>query len=354
MLSRIIPQDKKKSLRVVILTPFRGPGNLPAIYCTPEEPGRIRGYIEFTTIEDFKAGDLDLYFRVKSRARWTRRRGEATVVYNSKEVLQKDFHQFLLKHDRPGVVAAGMFRFDFEETLNPHTPSSIQGRRNWLTYRFAATVHRGFLQRNIVFKQDVWVFSTCVPSPRAGYLPTPHVFAGVWESHLPFTCSIPSENIQLGETVPLTIQLKPFIPSSGLFGQELVVVEAVVKMKQYTRLCHRRDTKNEKKIIVEMPVSHGWEASRSGMQRTILVNVPHAPRLSCTTITRPVRKTHCLKLVMRLKTASMADRHAKELRIEMPVNVTGPRPPTDTPADEELPPYSAVWEGGGDGEGDSD
>ncbi|KAF9126630.1 hypothetical protein BGW39_006473 [Mortierella sp. 14UC] len=351
MLSKLT-RDTTKTLQVVIRTPFRGPGNLPAIYCTPEEPGKIRGYIQLTTTEDIKAKDLDLYFRVKSFARWARHYGESTVVYRSKKVLHKNFHQFPIKHERPGVISPGTIRFDFEEVLNPHTPSSIHGRRNWLTYRFTATLHRGFFQRNMVFKQDVWVFSTCVPSPRAGYLPPPHVFAGVWESHLPFTCSIPNENVQLGETVPLTIQFRPFVRSSGLFGQELAVVDAVVKMKQYTRLWHKRNVKNEKKVVVDMPVTHGWVPSKDGMQRTIMVNIPFAPRLSCTTMTEPIRKTHCLKLIMRLKAASMSDRHTKELRIEMPIHVTGPRPPTDhdTPA-EELPPYSAVWQGG---DGDSD
>jgi hypothetical protein len=63
-------RDKKLSLQVYILTPFRGPGNLPAIYGTPEEPPKIRGYVELITKEDVKASDLDLYFRVKSHARW--------------------------------------------------------------------------------------------------------------------------------------------------------------------------------------------------------------------------------------------------------------------------------------------
>ncbi|KAF9137941.1 hypothetical protein BGX30_009760 [Mortierella sp. GBA39] len=348
-----LTQDKKKSLQVVILTPFRGPGNLPAIYGTPEEPPKVRGYVELITTEDIKTGDLDLYFRVKSYARWARQRGEMTVVYRSKEVLQKNFHQFPIKHERPGVISPGTVRFDFEEVLNRHTPSSIDGRRSWLNCRFAATLHRGFFHPNMTFKQDVWVFNTCIPSPQSGYLPPPHVFDGVWESHLPFTCSIPNENIQLGETVPLTIQFRPFIPSSGLVSQELVVVGAVVKMKQYTRLWNKRNVKTEKKVVIEMPVNQGWAPGKDGMQRTIMVNVPFAPRLSCTTITVPVQKTHRLKLIMRIKTASMSDRDAKELRIEMPVNITGPRPPTVHPTAEEeegeqLPSYSSVFEGGND------
>ena len=76
-----LTQDKKKSLKVIILTPFRGPGNLPAIYGTPEEPAKIRGYVEIITTEDIKAGDLDLYFRVKSYARWTSKFSSSCFYY---------------------------------------------------------------------------------------------------------------------------------------------------------------------------------------------------------------------------------------------------------------------------------
>lgn len=65
--------SKERSLQVVILTPYRGPGNLPAIFVTPDEPGKIRGYVELESTKDIKGEGLDLAFRVKSEARWTRK-----------------------------------------------------------------------------------------------------------------------------------------------------------------------------------------------------------------------------------------------------------------------------------------
>ncbi|KAG0202961.1 hypothetical protein BGX28_004594 [Mortierella sp. GBA30] len=350
MFSKIIRRDQSKSLRVVILTPFRGPGNLPAVFVTPEERGVIRGYLEFETAEDVKAGDLDLSFRVKSEARFSRQRGETRRVYHSKQVLQKEVWDVPIQHSRQGVVPAGRTHFDFDVSLDSQTPSSIRGRRGWLNYRFRATLHRGFPRFNVVFKQDVWIFSTCLPMPSLHFLPIPHVYSGIWESHLPFKVSIPNENIHLGQRVPMTVQFEPFVPSSGHSGEELVIVDATVKLKQYTRLWHRWNVKNEKKEVLELSVPYGWPKTAQGFERTILVDIPCAPRLSCTTFTQPVQKTHCLKMIMRIKTASMTDKEARELRVEMEVNVTGPRPPTDLPA-EELPPYSALWEG--DEEGDN-
>ncbi|KAF9941132.1 hypothetical protein BGZ67_005786 [Mortierella alpina] len=148
-----------------------------------------------------------------------------------------------------------------------------------------------------------------------------------------------TENIHLGQRLPMTVQFEPFVRASGHYGQELVIISAVVKLKQYTRLWHRRNVKNETKETLNVPVHHGWPQTARGFQRTIWVDLPHAPQLSCTTFTQPVQKTHRLKIIMNVKTSAMADRNAKEFRVEMEVNVTGPRPPTA----EGLPPYSAVW-----------
>lgn len=144
----------------------------------------------------------------------------------------------------------------------------------------------------------------------------PRTYSSVWNSYLPFICSLPSENIPLGQVVPLTIRFDPFLPSSGHYGQELVIISAIVKLKQYTRLWHRWNVKTETKEVLTLPVNHGWQQSANGMQRTILVDIPHAPRLSCTTYTRPVQKTHMMKLIMRVKTSTMTDEEARELRIE--------------------------------------
>ncbi|KAG0051765.1 hypothetical protein BGZ83_003329 [Gryganskiella cystojenkinii] len=350
MFSKIFSSDTEKSLRIVILTPYRGPGNLPAIYATPEERGRIQGYVEFMSNEDIKGDDLDLSFRVKSEGKWTRQKGQSRVPYHSKEVLQRQKWDIPISHSSRGVVTAGRTRFDFEVVLEQDTPSSIRGRRSWLNYRFEATLHRGFPRRNMAFRQDVWTFSTSLPLQNPDYIPHPLIYSGVWEDHLPFTCSIPRETVYLGQIVPMSIQFEPFVASSGHFGQELVVVSAVVKFKQYTRLWHRWDTKNETKEMLEMPIKTGWPQTAEGFQRTLLVQIPNAPQLSCTTFTKPVQKTHCLKLIMKVKTASMTDKEAKELRIEMRVGVTAPRP---EPPTEELPPYSARWEGNEDDEENS-
>ncbi|KAF9407910.1 hypothetical protein BGZ94_002522 [Podila epigama] len=345
--------EHERPLAVVVQTPFRGPGNLPAIYATPEEQGRITGYVEYNSADERKGEKLELYFRTKSEARWLRSYGQSVIVFHNKEILQMKTWKYDLPTTATGLIAAGKSRFDFEVILDPHCPSSIKGNRGWLNYRLRLTLRRKFPRRNIVTAQDVWVFSSCLPAPGPIYLPRePSVYSGIWEDRLPFTITLPATSIQLGEMLPVYVKFEPFLKTSGHLGQELIVVDAVIKLKQYTRLWHKWDVKTETKQVLEMPVNDGWPTTSDGFERMIEVPIPPAPRLSCTAITRVVRKTHCLKLIMHVHTNTSSAKEARELRIEMDVNITGPRPPTDI-VDEELPPYSLTWQGDDRGD-DSD
>ncbi|KAG0343377.1 hypothetical protein BG004_005359 [Podila humilis] len=340
MFTKVLSKEREKPLRIVVSTPFRGPGNLPAIHATPEAQGRITGYVEFDSSEDIKGGNMELYFRIKSEARWARHYGESTVVYHNKEVLQKETWNFDLARTPSGLVAAGKSKFDFDVMLEPHTPSSIKGQRGWLNYRLRLTLHRTFPRRNIEVVQDVWTFSTEMPAPGRTFLPLePSVCTGIWEEHLPFAVSYPGNAIMLGQNLPLTIKFEPFLKTSGHIGQDLIILDCVIKLKQYTKLWHRWDTKNETKEIFAIPVNEGWPVGPDGFERTIDIPIPPAPRLSCTTYTRVVRKTHTLKVIMHVRTNANSAKESKELRIETNVTLTGPRPSTDL-LPEDLPPYS--------------
>ncbi|KAF9158147.1 hypothetical protein DFQ26_007941 [Actinomortierella ambigua] len=334
-------KDEHRSLEVNIYTDYTGPFGLPAVYSTPEAPATIRGYVEFDCFEDFTAGDLDLHFRVKSEAKWDRHYGEAHVVYHSKEVLQEENFHYDLPHVKPGVVAAGRSKHEFEVQLQPLLPSSVKGSRGWLSYRFTATLHRPFPRRDIVFKQDIWCFNTIQNAASPDRIPEQLMSTGVWENCLPYSCCLPSEKVALGSLVPMTIRFDPFLQESGHFGQQLVVVSAVVKLKQYTYLWHKRDTYNEKKEALTLDVDDEWPSGSHGWERTIMVPITPAPRLSATTYTKPMRKTHKLKLIMKIRTNSQSDKEAKEFRVEMDVTMTAPRPPHELP-NEQLPKYSEL------------
>jgi hypothetical protein len=56
--------------KIVIHTPFRGPGNLPAVYTTPESGGVISGYVEYDSDSNYKAGEIEFSFRAKASAKW--------------------------------------------------------------------------------------------------------------------------------------------------------------------------------------------------------------------------------------------------------------------------------------------
>lgn len=149
--------------------------------------------------------------------------GETTVVYRNKDVLQAEKWDFELPHTRSGLIAAGKSQFEFEVTLDTHTPSSMKGKRGWLSYRLRATLRRSFPKRNIEVVQDVWTFSSSLPAPGPNHLPNePTEYNGIWEEHLPYLLSYPNKSIYLGQVLPLTIKFGPFLKTSGHVGQELV------------------------------------------------------------------------------------------------------------------------------------
>ncbi|KAG0237948.1 hypothetical protein BGW42_008048 [Actinomortierella wolfii] len=172
-------------------------------------------------------------------------------------------------------------------------------------------------------------------------IPDPLMDMGIWENCLPYNCSLPSQKVALGSLVPMTIRFDPFLQDSGLYGQELVVVSAIVKLKQYTYLWHKRDTYREKKEALTLEVNGEWPSGSHGWERTILVPITPAPSLSPTTFTKPMRKTHKLKLIMKIRTNTQSDKEAKEFRVEMDIIVSAPRPPHELPS-EQLPVYSEM------------
>jgi hypothetical protein len=124
----------------------------------------------------------------------------------------------------------------------------------------------------------------------------------------------------------LTAVIEPFRESSIYHGQELIVESAVVRLKQYTTLIEKRKIKNtsigttrrkDKKVIINLPVAaEEWPRTSEGITKTISVELPGARRLAASIETEPLIKTHSLKLIMKVRTNTMSEKEAKEIRAE--------------------------------------
>ncbi|KAF9285334.1 hypothetical protein BGZ88_009565 [Linnemannia elongata] len=338
-------KDSGKSIAIHFHTKELGPEGQPLYYHTPENPAVIKGHVEFRTVKETKGGDIDLTFEARAQAKWTEQHGKATISFNNLKRLQEQSWEIKLNHTNPKTIAPGVTRFDFEVQLDPGLPSSIEGTRGWFHYRFKAHIKRSFPHRDMAAKELVWVYSS---SLRANERHEPKIYKSLWNDVLPVTCTLPSDIFYQGQIVPLTVQFEPFLDNSIHRGQELIVVSAFIKMKQYTKLTDPKmlgKERNDKKTVFSLPVTEDWPQTNQGFTKTIMVELPGAKQLAAAIESGPVTKRHTLKLIMMVRTNMNTEKEAKELRVEMDVKITAPRPEhikDMAPAHAAPPPYQSI------------
>ncbi|KAF9331097.1 hypothetical protein BG006_006013 [Podila minutissima] len=324
-------KDSEKSIAVHFHNQQLGPDGQPLYFHTPEAPAVIKGYVEFRAAKDTNGDDIVFNFQARAESKWTEQHGKATITFHGLQIMQEQTWDIKLNHKKPKTIAAGVTRYEFEVELQPGLPASLEGKYGWFHYRFAAKLHRGFPHRNMAAKKLVWVYSSTLPDPRTlAVQPPPKVYKQVWNDVLPFSCSIPSDVLYQGQNLPIKVDFGPFLDDSILRGQELIVVSAVIKLKQYTTLIEKKklltSKRNRKKAVITLPVNDGWELSSQGFSRTLHVDIPDARTLAATLESDALRKRHTLKLIMMIRTNTTTEKEAKELRMEMDVQVTAPRP----------------------------
>ncbi|KAG0219933.1 hypothetical protein BGX33_011407 [Mortierella sp. NVP41] len=340
-------KDASKSITLHFHTQELGPKGQPLYYHTPETPAVIKGHVQFQTIKETTASDIVLTFEARAESKWSEEHGSANVSYNHKTRLQEKSWNVKLHRTSPNpkTITPGVTRYDFEIQLDPGLPPSIEGRRGWFHYRFKAHMRRAFPYRDMAVKQLVWVYSS---SLRAGEQLEPRIYKQVWSDILPVACILSSDVMYQGQVVPLTIKVDPFLENSIHKGQGLVIVSAIVKMKQYTILRDPRvldKKRTEKKAVFILPLTENWPQTSEGFTRTIMVDIPSARELAAGIESVPVTKTHKLKLIMMVRTNMSTEKEAKELRFEMDVKITSPRPEhmrDMSPGYADPPPYQSL------------
>ncbi|KAF9168899.1 hypothetical protein BGX21_011069 [Mortierella sp. AD011] len=217
------------------------------------------------------------------------------------------------------------------------TPSAIKGAVSFecnydckgsniiIQYTALAKVRwsiRKFPSVNLVREQVVWVLNSALPRPERPLIDTPTQmtrYNGVLMKTVPYICIIPSNVIYLGQQVPITIKISPA-------ESAVQVLTGVIKLKQYTTLNVRGGEKSSKKELLNVALKNGWPQAEAGnsWQRTIVVPVPGFPQVTPSISSPMITKSHILKLILDARIGMNG--HRSELRVEMPVTITGPRP----------------------------
>ncbi|KAF9364318.1 hypothetical protein BGX34_001904 [Mortierella sp. NVP85] len=315
---------KTKTMTLSIPTAGKGPNGEPLFFGAVDAPARIMGTVTFSSNYECKGNDIYIQYTAMAVAKWSRRSGKRTYYYEGRQPYDEKTIQLVLPHPKPGAVQAGEYSCPFDFPVDAQNmPSSFRGRYAWMSYKVKAVLVRNFPSTNVVREHEVWVLNTLLPRPE---MPIPNApmpmtrYSGNLKDMVDYICVIPSTMLFLTQQVPITFKVMPS-------AHQVQVISAVVKLKQYTQLVVRTASKTDKKELINIPLKDGWPVPEPNQswQRTVVVPFPGAPQLTPTIQTPMITKIHILKLIMQVKLSPRNDKH--EIRIEMPVAITAPRPP---------------------------
>ncbi|KAF9960968.1 hypothetical protein BGZ72_005271 [Mortierella alpina] len=315
-------EEKSKTLALSIPTLGKGPGGVPLFIGTWDAPTKIAGTVHFSSNYNCKGDTIRIRYKAKAKVAWSTRSGNTTTHYRGKLLFDEADQEMKLPSVKGGVVLAGQYACAFEFPVDPSVmPCSSTGKYGSVIYTVSATLVRSFPSTNIVREQSVWVLNSILPRPQRPLPDAPVAvtqFKGTFSNNVPYVCAIPSKVLYLGQQVPITLKVLPQ-------QWPVQVVSASFKLKQYTTLSVKTGRKIDSKDIFNIAVNDGWPMARAreSWKRTVVIPFPGAPELTPTVDTAILEKSHKLKLIMQIK---VGDSGSREMRVEMPVVITGPRP----------------------------
>ncbi|KAF8926193.1 hypothetical protein BGZ52_005944 [Haplosporangium bisporale] len=321
-----------------------GPNDTPHLFGAPNQPAVLSGSVLFENNYEAKGNDISIKYAAVASVYWNTESSSSTTnsdgttsssptsssptshSHRDQKVYDERAFMMTIAHTKPGKISPGKYCTAINFTIDPSWPSSSIGVRRdcWMTYKVVATLHRKCPSRNVVRESTIWVFNTCLNRPGPNLPISLNRFNGTFDKVVPYICAIPSEALHFAQKVPVTFKAFPTL----VYGEPMTVLSATVKLKQYTYLKAGIETRRDSRDVMNIAMNDGWPVPipEQPWQRTMVVTLPTAPILTPTTHAECYIVTHKLKLIMQV----MVGRGSKqELRIEMPVKITPPRPPGD-------------------------
>lgn len=221
------------------------------------------------------------------------------------------------------MIAKGCYTKYVEVRIDPTWPSSSTHRQGFVKYAITVCCKLDGRMNAIVThteEQEIWVLnSVTVPTDQP-----PMVVSGVAkQGSLPVLASIPSEVVVMGQMIPVTVQLSPYLVVSKYAGQEAVVLGATFKVKQkHVVHCRSFDvgesiTNNGPDLASEgvavyddclnFALTEGWPQSMNGWERTVDIRIPSDSVISAHTITKYLLITHTLTITLRFRSGAEKD-----------------------------------------------
>ncbi|KAG0267368.1 hypothetical protein BG011_006785 [Mortierella polycephala] len=311
-----------------------GPRGLPLIYGNQDALTLLHATITFESSHGCKAKGVDISFKAAAKSNFFAK-DETSRKLEGEQVFYSKHWELSVEQPKPGWIAKGNYARQCSVVLDPSIPSSNESPFGSMRYVFEARLKGakgfGIARMDMVVVQEVWVLNSTLPFLGTLTLDNPTSVRKRWKASLPYSLTIPSDTLYLGQVVPLTFQLMPFRVGTAFEGEEVVVTSASFTLRETKtfRAMFVRDVHETVDKLLHIAVNTGWPQSVDGWQRTIHVSLPSSPAMSTDMQTKYLDITHSLIVAIEFRTSKITK--TEKLWAQLDVLITAPRTTSTEP-----------------------
>ncbi|KAG0255805.1 hypothetical protein BG011_004928 [Mortierella polycephala] len=378
------PKKSSKSLTIHLETDnvVRGQNqqlssqSLAIVQGSQELPGYIQATVTFETANECVGDEVEIVFKAVVGSKTP---GVATSVpdglqmeqmctlHISEHIIQKRRWLLPLETTGPHKIAPGKYVRKVYAVIDPSWPSSCTHAGGFVRYSFHAQLSKVVSASNISINTNNNNNHTAPPSkfsssilktskeflvanynlPMTPNLPPeltpPFTVKALWKKKsLPVELSIPSENVTLGQTIPLTMHMRPIKEGTYCYGQGIHVLESRFMIYELRHIRTTLGGLNTKvvKVPVDLTVAGvasmaPWPQSAEGWTRTVDVVIPLPSQCfgsgSHLSLTPSMKSkyydiSHQLVVSMKIRTSGERDRQAEENETQLEIQLMPPKP----------------------------
>ncbi|KAG0344647.1 hypothetical protein BG005_001746 [Podila minutissima] len=321
-----------------------GTTDLPLLVGSPDAPAIMGATITLDVEEDCSGNQVEIEFKA-----WTKTivdiKVDAAECLRTEEPFKINRWKLPVAKPKIDKIAKGCYTKYVEVGIDPSWPSSSTYRQGFVRYAIMVRYKvNGRMSEFVAHteEQEIWVLNS------ANLLtdqPPVVVSELAKQGSLPVEASIPSEVVAMGQVIPVTVKLSPYLAVSKYAGQEAVLLGATFKVKQKhlvrCRGFHVGEGVAAYDNCLNFALAEGWPQSKDGWERTVDIRIPSDPVISAYTVTKFLFITHTLTVKLRFRSGAEKDSNThktEECKLTFDIKVVPPSLRRDTVAMKELPP----------------
>ncbi|KAF9303934.1 hypothetical protein BGZ74_002772 [Mortierella antarctica] len=321
-----------------------GAKDLPLLVGSPDVPALMSATITLDVDEDCSGNQVEIEFKA-----WTKTlvdvKVDATKTLTTEDPFKINRWKLPVTKPKPDIISKGHYTKYVEVGIDPTWPSSSSHRQGSVIYAIVVRYKANGRMSEIIAhteEQEIWVLNSAnVPTDQP-----PTAESGLaFQKSLPLQASIPSKVVAMGQVVPVTVRLFPYLATSKYAGQEAVVQGVTFKIKQKHLVRSRGSHEGEAVTVYESCLNYalneGWPQNKDGWERTVGIRIPSDPAISAHTITKFLCISHTLAVKLTFRTGSEKDLKSfktEECKLTFDIKVVPPPLTTNNAELRELPP----------------